>query len=170
MIHFRPVAAALVRRVPSAPIAIAILAGGAMVQLSSIANWASAQEAHSPAGGTVVEPKSGSPERTAILAAVRRAVKTGSRFRVHHLRSTGQWAFFHGTEVVELDEKELQETDLDVAALLERRGTGNAARWTVVELWTLPTEEKHPRARFLERVRARRNALALPAALFPSDF
>ncbi len=138
--------------------------------VSAPAAAAGAQAAKPGARVTVVEPGTGSAERTAMLDAVRRAVRTESRFRVHHLRSTGRWAVFHGTEVVELDGDELQETDLDVAAMLERRGTGARARWEVVELWTLPTEEEQPRARFVERVRARRQRLQLPAALFPPDF
>jgi hypothetical protein len=163
-----PIVASLVRQTPT--MVVPGLVAATMLLTTTIGTAAIGQEGRSTAQVTVVEPRTGSAERTAILDAVRSAVHVESRFRVHHLRSTGQWAFFHGTEVVELDEKELQETDLDVAALLTRRGTGASARWTVVELWTLPTEEKQPRARFFQQVHARQKALRLPAALFPPDF
>ncbi|MEJ7813416.1 MAG: hypothetical protein WKG32_23615 [Gemmatimonadaceae bacterium] len=118
----------------------------------------------------VVTPAPGSAALTALLDAVHRAVRTRARFRVHHVRTSGRWAFLHATEVVPLDGgAELQETDLDVLALLERRGDGAAARWTVVELWALPDEAERPRARFVARVRARQRVEGLPAALFPAD-
>jgi hypothetical protein len=111
------------------------------------------------------EPAVGSALRTAILDATRTAVKTTSRFRVHHLRASDRWAYLVATEVVELDDKELQETDLSVEALLEKAKAGGP--WRVVELWMLPDEDKRPHATFLERVKSRRSAAGIPDRLFP---
>jgi hypothetical protein len=68
------------------------------------------------------------------------------------------------------DEGTLQETDLDIAALLERTGAGAAARWRVVELWALSTNEERPYTPFARRVRERARALGLPVSLFPDGF
>jgi len=72
-------------------------------------------------------PAAGSATRTALLDAVRKQVGVRSRFKVSHVRSTDRWAFVRCVEVVD-DGGALQETDLDIAALLERRGTGAEAR------------------------------------------
>ena len=105
---------------------------------------------------TVRTPPAGSPERQAILDAVRREVKTRARFRVHGLLVWGTLAYVRCGEIVPLEGGELQETDLDIAALVER-GTSANAPWTVREIWTLPTHEERPwdsfRARVAERVR-----------------
>ncbi|MEO7966030.1 MAG: hypothetical protein ABIT38_19175, partial [Gemmatimonadaceae bacterium] len=114
------------------------------------------------------QPATGSAERAALLNAVRQSVGNSTQFRVDHLRATPRWAFFSGTEVVPLDNKELQETDLTVQALLERRAP-TTDEWDVVEKWTLPTDDDAPRARFLEHLRARIARDALPKALFPRD-
>ena len=74
------------------------------------------------------------------MNAVRAAVRTTSRFRVQDMCVAGAWAFLHATEVVDLDDDELQETDLTAMALLQRLGGTSTGRWGVVELWTLPTE------------------------------
>ena len=114
-------------------------------------------------------PGAGSPTRTAVLDAVRRHVRTSSRFKVRHVRATDRWAFVRCVEVID-DGETLQETDLDIAALLERRGAGSAARWVVVELWSLMSNEERPYTPFARRVRERAREMRSPAALFPSGF
>ena len=126
-----------------------------------------------PAGrisGPPREPRPGTAERAALTNAVRLAVGNSSSYRIDHLRATPRWAFFSGTEVVPLDATELQETDLSVQALLERQLPGDGApRWKVVELWTLPTNDRAPHAPFLQRLRDRMTRDAVPKALFPPD-
>jgi len=66
-------------------------------------------------------PAPGSPERGALLDAVRAALglnAQASRFKVLHLRRAGVWAYFEGNELVPLEGREWQETDLTVKALL----------------------------------------------------
>lgn len=103
------------------------------------------------------------------MNAVRAAVRTTSRFRVHEMRVAGAWAFVHATEVVELDNDELQETDLTAMALLQRLGSTPTGRWTVVELWTLPTDERRSHANFVRAVRERQRRAGFPAALVPRE-
>jgi len=126
-----------------------------------------------PAGrisGPPREPRPGTAERAALTNAVRLAVGNSSSYRIDHLRATPRWAFFSGTEVVPLDASELQETDLSVQALLERQLPADGApRWEVVELWTLPTNDRAPRTQFLQRLRDRMTRDAVPKALFPPD-
>jgi hypothetical protein len=117
----------------------------------------------------VTTPAAGSPLRTAIVDALRRRLKTGSRFRVDHLRTAGRWAFVRATEVVELDGGEEQETDLSVTALLEHPTGSTTGWWRIAELWTLPQESERPLAEFARRVRQRVRAEGLPAALLPED-
>lgn len=113
----------------------------------------------------VVTPARGTPLRQALLDAVRRHLGTTSQFKVAHVAVWDSTAFVRAGEVVP-DDGGLQETDLFVEALLERRG----GRWTVRESWNLSTEpDRTSHDDFLRRVRARRIALGLPAALFPED-
>jgi hypothetical protein len=116
----------------------------------------------------VTTPVPGSPTRRAILDALRASLDSKSTFEVHHLRVGGRWAYLRCNEVF-FDGDEKQETDLTVAALLERRGEGNG-RWTVVERWTLPTDEQEPFKDFVRRVQAKQRAARIPAALFPADY
>lgn len=120
-------------------------------------------------GGPPREPKLGSAERAAIVAAVRRSVGNKTKYLIDHLRSTARWAYFSGTEILPLEGEELQETDLSVQALLELRTVDGAPRWEVVERWTLPTEDQAPRSAFLHRLRDRTTRDGVPKALFPSD-
>ena len=114
-------------------------------------------------------PAAGSTTRTAVLDAVRRRVGVKSRFKVSHIRTTDRWAFIRCVEVV-ADGEQLQETDLDIAALLERRGTGPSARWEVVDLWALSTDDEKPYTPFARRVRDRARNSQIPGALFPDGF
>lgn len=120
-------------------------------------------------GDSVRTPAAGSATRTAILDAVRKHVGVRSRFKVSHVRATDRWAFVRCVEVID-DGENLQETDLDIAALLERSGTGDTARWRVVEMWSLSTNEERPYTPFARRVRERARELRLPVALFPDGF
>ena len=117
----------------------------------------------------VVTPAAGSPERAAILDALRTRLKTKSRFKVDHMRLAGEWAFVRATEIVELDGNERQETDLTVAALLEKPKGSTTGWWRIADYWTLPENEERPLADFTRRVKQRVAAERLPAALLPDD-
>jgi hypothetical protein len=107
--------------------------------------------------------------RTAVLDAIRRHIGVKSRFKVSHIRATDRWAFIRCVEVV-ADGEQLQETDLDLAALLERRGTGTSARWDVIDAWALSTDDTKPYAAFARRVRERARNSRIPSKLFPDGF
>ncbi len=113
-------------------------------------------------------PAQGSAERKALLDAVRARLKIKSQFKVYHLKMQGDWAFFHGGEVVDAD-GELQETDLDVEALMQRKVVGGKAAWYVAEIWTLPTDDTLSRAEFARRVRRRQQEGRVPADILPED-
>lgn len=117
----------------------------------------------------VLTPGAGSKTRTAILDALRYRLKMNGRFRVDHIRTYNSWAFVRATEVVELDKGELQETDLTVSALLELPANSTIAAWRIVELWTLPDNDKLSMADFMRGVRAKQRTNHLPNALFPDD-
>src|SRR4028119_1664921 len=99
------------RQLPTLRVAVLLL-------LASCAVPALAQKGGAPKAAT---PAQGSPERKAILDAVRVRLQLKSQFKVYHLKLKGNWAYFHGGEVVDAGEGELQETDLDAKALLERK-------------------------------------------------
>jgi len=92
-----------------------------------------------------------------------------SQFRVYHLKTNGNWAYFHGGEVVDAGDGELQETDLDVKTLLQRKTAGGKTSWIVIEIWTLPTDDKLSYKSFVARARQRQKAANVPADIFPSD-
>jgi hypothetical protein len=124
---------------------------------------------HQRTDSTVRTPAAGSVTRAALLDAVRAKVGVRSRFKVSHVRANDRWAFVRCVEVVE-DGANLQETDLDVAALLERQISGGVGRWKVVDLWALSTDDERPYAAFARRVRDRVRATAIPKTLFPERF
>jgi hypothetical protein len=130
---------------------------------------APARAQNSNAGKAATTPAQGSPERKAVLDAVRARLKLTSQFKVYHLKLSGDWAYFHGGEVVDAGEGELQETDLDVKALLERKTAGGKTSWVVAEIWTLPTDDKLSYKSFVTRARKRQKAAHVPADIFPSD-
>lgn len=109
-------------------------------------------------------PGQGSPERRAVLDAVRARLGIKSRFQVTHLMSDGRTAFFQGGEVVEAA-GELQETDLSVLVLLER--TGAEKGWKVVDLWTLHMTGEREYTDFLARLRRRVKTGMLARELLP---
>ena len=113
-------------------------------------------------------PAQGTAERKALLDAVRARLKIKSQFKVYHLKVNGDWAFFHGGEVVNAD-GELQETDLDVQALLQHKTVAGKPAWFVAEIWTLPTDDNFSRAEFVRRMRQRQQAGRIPADILPSD-
>ena len=167
------------RSVAQASIVGAVWGIGLMVVVFAIAFIASLYFVRPAVGATtgsaaqgvdsVRTPAAGSATRTAILDAVRKHVGVRSRFKVTHVKATDRWAFVRCVEVVE-DDGALQETDLDIAALLERRGAGSAARWTVIELWSVSTNDGHPYAPFARRVREQARRLRIPVGLFPDGF
>ena len=126
--------------------------------------------AQSRAGASAATtPAQGTPERKAMLDAVRVRLMLKSQFKVYHLKLKGNWAYFHGGEVVDAGGGELQETDLDVRALLERKQIDGKPLWVVAELWTLPTDDKFPYKNFVMRTRRRQKLSGVPADIFPSD-
>lgn len=125
--------------------------------------------AQSNTGKTATTPAQGSPERKAVLDAVRAHLKLTSQFKVYHLKVNGNWAYFHGGEVVDAGEGELQETDLDVKALLQLKTSGGKTSWVVAEIWTLPTDDKLSYKSFVARARQRQKTSGAPADIFPSD-
>src|SRR5690348_13517925 len=94
-------------------------------------------------GAVVRTPGAGSATGTGILDAVRKRVGVKSRFKIGHVRATERWAFVRCVEMIN-DGEQLQETDLDIAALLEHKGPPGAPAWEVVELWSLSTESEQP--------------------------
>ena len=121
------------------------------------------------AGRAATTPAQGSPERKAVLDAVRAHLKLKSQFKVYHLKVNGNWAYFHGGEVVDAGDGELQETDLDVKALLQLKTAGGKTSWTVAEIWTLPTDDKLSYKSFVRRARERQKTANVPADIFPTD-
>jgi hypothetical protein len=126
-------------------------------------------ESASRVNDPVVTPAAGSPERAAILDALRTRLKTTSRFKVDHMKLAGEWAFVRATEIVELDGNEQQETDLTVAALLEKPKGSTTGWWRIADYWTLPENDAKPLADFTRRVKQRIAAERLPPALLPDD-
>ena len=121
------------------------------------------------AGKAATTPAQGSPERKAVLDAVRVRLQSKSQFKVFHLKLKGRWAYFHGSEVVSAGEGGLEETDLHVKALLERKQIRGKPLWTVAELWTLSTDDKFPHENFVTRARRRQKLSGAPADIFPAD-
>ncbi len=116
----------------------------------------------------VYTPEKGTPERKAILDAVRAKLKTGNQFEVDHLKANLKWAYFRGNAVV-FTEGEKVETD-SVQALLENRAVGGKSSWVVVEVWSLEqqgTEEGF--RKFVEGVRRRQKAEGIPEKILPEQ-
>ncbi|MEO8200074.1 MAG: hypothetical protein ABI679_06080 [Gemmatimonadota bacterium] len=123
---------------------------------------ASASAQRSP----IITPPIGSAARRSIMDALRAHLGVESKFQVQHLRMTRRWAYLRAGELADI-EGESQETDLSVAALLERE-TSNG-RWTVVESWTLPGEQYQSFQEFTRLVRERQARDTIPAGLFPPE-
>ena len=120
-----------------------------------------------PAAAGVAEPAVGSPARTVILDAVRGELRLASggssRFKVFHLKTAGPGAYFEGNEIVHVERREWQETDLTVKALLREED----GRWRVRALWSLPGNERLSLRQFERRLGELRARWQLPAGLFP---
>jgi len=127
------------------------------------------RESESRVADPVVTPRPGSPERAAILDALRTRLKSKSRFKVDHIRIAGEWAFLRATETVQIEGDEQQETDLTVVALLEKPKASATGWWRIADMWTLPDNDARPLADFTRRVKQRIAAERLPAALLPDD-
>lgn len=138
----------------------------ALVLLASLVFSALAAFAQPAATGVSV-PAVGSPARTAILDAVRGelglASGASSRFKVFHLKTAGPWAYFEGNEIVLVEGREWQETDLTVKALLREED----GRWRVHALWTLPGSERLPLREFERQLGELRAQWRLSGGLFP---
>ena len=122
--------------------------------------------AHADKAAATHTPPPGTPERIALLSAVRSALRLNpgaSRFNVFHLRRAGNWAYFEGNEVVLLDDHSWQETDLTVKALLAHSGSA----WRVEVQWTLPGNDHFSLAAFEQRLAILRQTHHLPGELFP---
>ncbi|HVG38284.1 MAG TPA: hypothetical protein VM870_03285 [Pyrinomonadaceae bacterium] len=120
-------------------------------------------------GEQIRTPEKGSPERKAILDAVRRKLKTSTQFEVDHLKVSGRWAFFRGNAVVFTDGEKV-ETD-SVQALLERREeAAGVGRWAVVEIWNLEQSGTAEMAQnFARRVRKRAADEGVPKEILPAE-
>lgn len=153
------------RRLPMLSLFVSLLVAPCP-SLNATATLAQQQKGHAAQATT---PAQGSPERKAVLDGVRGRLKLQSQFKVYHLKTNGNWAYFHGGEVVDAGEGELQETDLDVKALLERKTVGGKTSWVVAEIWTLPTEDKLSYKSFVARARQRQKTAKAPADIFPAD-
>lgn len=113
-------------------------------------------------------PLPNSPERKALLDAVRRKLNIQNQFSVDHLKVNQRWAYFSGNAVVFFD-GERQEVN-SVKALLERRSVRGKLSWVVVEIWTLEqmgTEQAF--RRFVDRVMKRRKLENVPESIFPTE-
>ena len=111
-------------------------------------------------------PPPASLERTALLDAVRVALcmePRASRFKVPHLRHSGNWAYFAGNEVAPLDGRGWQETDLSVKALLSQGKVG----WRVVLMRSLPRGDTHPLWLFEQKLAGKLDHDNIPRGLFP---
>ncbi|HEU4722021.1 MAG TPA: hypothetical protein VFS59_11715 [Gemmatimonadaceae bacterium] len=146
-----------------------VLATPAEIAAMSAPPPSAVPESDSRVDDPAVTPAAGSPERAAILDALRTRLETTSRFKVDHLKLSGEWAFVRATEIVELDGHEQQETDLTVAALLEKPKGSTTGWWRIADYWTLPENDQKPLADFTRRVKQRVTAERLPAALLPDD-
>ena len=116
----------------------------------------------------VYTPEKGTPERKAILDAVRAKLKTGNQFEVDHLKANLKWAYFRGNAVV-FTEGEKVETD-SIQALLERRNVNGKSAWMVLEIWNLEqggTEDQFKQ--FVGRVSKRRKTEGIPGKIFPEQ-
>ncbi|MBA2646540.1 MAG: hypothetical protein H0U81_07055 [Pyrinomonadaceae bacterium] len=116
----------------------------------------------------VYTPEKGTPDRKAILDAVRGKLKTDNQFEVDHLKVNHRWAYFRGNAVV-FTEREKVETD-SVQALLERRNVNGKSAWMVLEIWNLEqggTEDQFKQ--FVGRVSKRRKTEGIPGKIFPEQ-
>lgn len=140
--------------------------GAAVVLLAALAFSAILAFAE-PAAGPVTTPAVGSPARTDILNAVRAVLQIpsngDSRFKVFHLKTTGTWAYFEGNEIVHLEGREWQETDLTVKALMEQGKT----EWIVRAWWSLPTNDQTSLQEFERQLAELRRRFNIPPQIFP---
>lgn len=118
-------------------------------------------------GPAVSTPAVGSPIRVGVMDVVRQHLgldsASGSRFKVFHLKTNGEWTYFEGNEIVPVDGNEWQETDLTVRALLQFEGKVLRLR----ALWSLPDNDRFSLQAFERQVAEFRRTAHLPDALFP---
>ena len=97
-------------------------------------------------------PTAGTPERKAMLDAVRAALKTRSEFKVGHLRASGDWAYFEGRESIGSGA-----APPPVRAILHRTAAG---QWQATDTCTASDDSPE-----LEAFRTKR--ATIPATLLP---
>lgn len=120
------------------------------------------------APAAVSVPAVGSASRTVIVDAVRRSLGIAggaSRLTVFHLRTAAGWAYFEGNEIVLVENRQWQETDLTVKALLQQAG----GSWQVRALWSLPDNERLSLSTFERQVRELRNRAQIATEIFPAS-
>lgn len=111
-------------------------------------------------------PGAGTPERKAILDAVRKHLDIDYRFEVFHLKVHGKWAYFYGNSLLD-DGPEKLEDDTIKALLVKQGDKGMPTSWRVVEIWTLlqyGTQEQEQL--FIARLKDRQAKRKIPSDIF----
>lgn len=117
--------------------------------------------------GRAYTPRPGSPERKAILDAVRERLGISNQFEVIHMKVNRQWAFFRGNALV-FEGREKLEVD-SVMALLRRAEESGKQVWQVEHIWSLERDSDRPFESYLESFRKRQREDRIPADIFPED-
>lgn len=112
-------------------------------------------------------PRPGSPERKAILDAIRDRLGIKNQFEVAHMKVSQGWAFFRGNALV-FEQGEKVEVD-SVMALLKQAGKESKKAWQVEHLWSLSSDSDQPLENYLEEFRKRQRDGRIPADIFPED-
>lgn len=113
-------------------------------------------------------PSQMSAERRGILRGLRASLNVKSHFKVGYLKVNGDWAYIRCNEVAFVHDV-MKFTDLGVEALLERRKENGRRRWHVVQIWTLPGNEDHPRDKYFESLKKTQSERHVPKDIFPAD-
>lgn len=117
--------------------------------------------------GRAYAPRAGSPERKAILDAVRARLEIKNQFEVDHMKVNREWAFFRGNALV-FEQGEKLEVD-SVMALLKQVQKGGKKAWQVEHIWSLGKDSDQPMENYLEAFRKRQQSDLIPADIFPDD-
>lgn len=112
-------------------------------------------------------PRPGTPERKAILDAVRARLAIKNQFEVDHMKVSREWAFFRGNALV-FEQGEKLEVD-SVMALLKQVKKGGKRAWQVEQIWSLGKDSDQPMENYLEAFRKRQQDDLIPADIFPDD-
>jgi hypothetical protein len=112
-------------------------------------------------------PRPGSPERKAVLDAVRGHLGIKNQFEVLHLKINQGWAFFRGNALY-FEQGEKLEVD-SIMALLKRAEKSGKRVWQVESIWSLEKDSDQPLENYLEMFRKRQRDDRIPADIFPED-